>query len=250
LSLYLKQIEQLVILQRVDNEILLLEKELQEAPREVTALEEQSKALTDQANQLVEKIELLKSQQKRLDSEIEDNEMKIKKSKNKLMMVQNTREHQAMVREMDSLEKINRTREEEQVALAEELARQDEVRREMDTQTTALLTDLDAKRNSLDKRMADAQKRLTTLGGKRKTACGVVPPPILGRYEFIRSRIANPVIVPVDGGVCGGCHISIPPQIFNDLQKGTQIISCPNCQRLIYWCEHFTEQDAAACLKD
>jgi len=250
LSLYLNQIEQLVILQRVDNEILLLEKELQESPREVMALEEQSKVLTEQANQLVEKIELLKSQQKRLDSEIEDNEMKIKKSKNKLMMVQNTREHQAMVREMDSLEKINRTREEEQIALAEELARQEESRQEMDGKTSALLADLEKKRNSLDKRMADAQKRLSALAGKRKNACGVVPPPILGRYEFIRSRIANPVIVPVDGGVCGGCHISIPPQIFNDLQKGTQIISCPNCQRLIYWCEHFNEQDAAACLKD
>ncbi|MEW5772042.1 MAG: C4-type zinc ribbon domain-containing protein [Thermodesulfobacteriota bacterium] len=248
MSLYLKQIEQLVVLQRVDNEILLLEKDLDEAPREVTVLEEQNAALAEQANQLNEKIELLKSQQKRLDAEIEDNEMKIKKSKNKLMMVQNTREHQAMVREMDSLEKINRTREEEQVALAEELARQDETRREMDARTSTLLTDLEEKRSSLDKRMADAQKRLSALGSKRKTACGVVPPPILGRYEFIRSRISNPVIVPVDSGVCGGCHISIPPQIFNDLQKGTQIISCPNCQRLIYWCEHFTEQDAAACL--
>jgi predicted nucleic acid-binding Zn-ribbon protein len=248
LSLYLKQIEQLVVLQRVDNEILLLEKELQEAPQEVAALEELSAALVDQATQLTEKIDLLKTQQKRLDSEIEDNEMKIKKSKNKLMMVQNTREHQAMVREMDSLEKINRTREEEQVALAEELARQDEYRQEMDAKTSALATDLEGKRASLDKRMADAQKRLSTLGSKRKTACGVVPPPILGRYEFIRSRLSSPVIVSVDGGVCGGCHISIPPQIFNDLQKGTQIISCPNCQRLIYWCEHFTEQDAAACL--
>ncbi len=248
MSLYLKQIEQLVVLQRVDNEILLLERELQDAPQEVTALEEQSKALADQATQLNEKIELLKNQQKRLDTEIEDNEMKIKKSKNKLMMVQNTREHQAMVREMDSLEKINRTREDEQVALAEELARQDEFRKEMDGKSTTLVADLDTKRSSLDKRMAEAQKRLSTLGSKRKNACGVVPPPILGRYEFIRSRISNPVIVPVDGGVCGGCHISIPPQIFNDLQKGTQIISCPNCQRLIYWCEHFTEQDAAACL--
>lgn len=248
MSLYLKQIEQLVVLQRVDNEILLLEKELQEAPQEVAALEAQAASFVEQANQLSEKIELLKSQQKRLESEIEDNEMKIKKSKNKLMMVQNTREHQAMVREMDSLEKINRTREEEQIALAEELARQDEVRQEMDGKNGALKTDLEEKRSSLDKRMADAQKRLSSLGSKRKTACGVVPPPILGRYEFIRSRIMNPVIVPVDGGVCGGCHISIPPQIFNDLQKGTQIISCPNCQRLIYWCEHFTEQDAAACL--
>lgn len=248
MSLYLKQIEQLVVLQRVDNEILLLEKELQDAPREVAAMEEQSQIQAAQSAQIDEKIELLKSQQKRLNAEIEDNDLKIKKSKNKLMMVQNTREHQAMVREMDSLEKINRSREEEQLALAEELGRQDETRTEMDQRMAALEADLSGKRSSLDKRMEDAKKRLATLTGKRKNACGVVPPPILGRYEFIRSRIANPVIVPVADGVCGGCHISIPPQIYNDLQKGAQIISCPNCQRLIYWCEHFSEQDAANCL--
>lgn len=246
--MYQKQIEQLIVLQAVDDEIILLEGEIKQAPLELSDLEGRVAAVKERQGQINERLEILRGQQKKLEFEIEEDAGKIKKSKNKLMMVQNTREHQAMVREMDSLEKINRTREEEQVALAEELSRQFEARQEMDDRTSTLIADLDKKRSSLDKRMADAQKRLASLGSKRKTACGVVPPPILGRYEFIRSRISNPVIVPVDGGVCGGCHISIPPQIFNDLQKGTQIISCPNCQRLIYWCEHFTEQDAAACL--
>ena len=68
--------------------------------------------------------------------------------------------------------------------------------------------------------------------------------PILKRYEFIRSRIKNPVIVPVDAGICSGCHISIPPQSFIELQKGIQILSCPNCQRLIYWSDHVRPEEA------
>jgi uncharacterized protein len=67
----------------------------------------------------------------------------------------------------------------------------------------------------------------------------------MGRYEFIRSRISNPVIVPVTQGICNGCHISIPPQSYIELQKGQQILSCPNCQRLIYWSEHFVSEESA-----
>ena len=102
----------------------------------------------------------------------------------------------------------------------------------------------DALKTTLDERLAKAGKKLESLGRKRKKACKAVPPPILGRYEFIRERMEHPVIVPVDDGVCSGCNIMIPPQSYNDLQRGQQILSCPNCQRLIYWQAH-VEPEAA-----
>ena len=67
---------------------------------------------------------------------------------------------------------------------------------------------------------------------------------MLGRYEFIRNRLRHPVIVPVNEGVCSGCHIAIPPQVFIDLQRGSHIMSCPNCQRLMYWGNHFQDPEA------
>ncbi|MDL2207490.1 C4-type zinc ribbon domain-containing protein, partial [Desulfovibrio sp. OttesenSCG-928-M16] len=54
-----------------------------------------------------------------------------------------------------------------------------------------------------------------------------------------RERLRHPVIVPVADGVCSGCNIAIPPQNFIELQRASQILSCPNCQRLMFWSEHF-----------
>jgi glyoxylate/hydroxypyruvate reductase A len=34
-----------------------------------------------------------------------------------------------------------------------------------------------------------------------------------------------------------------PPQAFIDLQKGEQILSCPNCLRIIFWERHFSGND-------
>ena len=239
MSLYLKQIEQLVSLQEIDNEILTLKAELEGAPMEVERLEGRHEELAGQQALVQEKVDHLKGQESRLVTEIEDDTLRVRKSKNKMMMVENTREYHAMMREMDNLEKLNRMREEEKLALMEELERQDTGMSEIKTQTDAVTAELEDKRANLQARVDVAGKRLNTLDRQRKSAGKHVPPPILGRYEFIRSRLANPVIVPVTSGVCEGCHISIPPQSFIELQKGQQILSCPNCQRLIYWCNHF-----------
>ncbi|MBU1229793.1 MAG: hypothetical protein KKA55_07810 [Proteobacteria bacterium] len=236
--MYQKQIEQLVVLQTVDDEIMLLETEVRQAPLELSELEARLAGFKERQAQVQERLDILKTQQKRLEVEIEDDGHKIKKSKNKLMAVGNSKEYHAMMREMDSMEKLNRLREEERIAVMEELERQEAAMAEVASEMEGLMEGYDVKKATLDERIAKAQARLDALTRRRNKAGKVVPPPILGRYEFIRSRIEHPVIVPVTEGICGGCHIRIPPQSFNELQKGKQILGCLNCQRIIYWVEH------------
>jgi len=233
--MYEKQIEQLIILQQVDDEILILQDEIAKAPLELADLEGKMEEFRDRRTLIEERVELLKDQQKKLAVEIEEDAGKIKKSKNKLMLVGNTKEYHAMMREMDSLEKLNRMREDEQTAVQEELARQGDATETLNGDMGDIQGQYAALKETLDARLDEAEKKLANLDRKRKKACKVVPPPILGRYEFIRLRMDNPVIVSVVDGVCKGCNIMIPPQAYNDLQKGKQILSCPNCQRLIYW---------------
>ena len=247
--MYLKQIEQLVVLQKVDDEIVLLQDELKKAPLRITELEKSRQEIEDNAAIIRDKLKYLTDQQKRLEGEIETDTMRLKKSKSKMMQVGNSKEYHAMMREMDNLEKQNRGREEEKITVAEELARQNLELKSIDEQTTGLDAELAVARQSLDERIAVAKARLAELDARRAEACTAVPKPILQRYEFIRSRLKNPVIVHVDAGICSGCHISIPPQSFIELQTGIQILSCPNCQRLIYWRDHIApdpEEVAAA----
>jgi predicted nucleic acid-binding Zn-ribbon protein len=242
--MYQKQIEQLIVLQEVDDEILELTQEIEQAPQELADLESQLGEFEERRGQIDEKMSILNEQKKKLSVEIEEDAGKIKKSKNKLMLVGNTKEYHAMMREMDSLEKLNRMRDDEQEAVREELVRQDEATQALNEEMGGVQEQYDALKTTLDERLEKANKKLDALNRKRKKACKAVPPPILGRYEFIRERMEHPVIVPVSEGVCSGCNIMIPPQSYNDLQKGQQILSCPNCQRLIYW-QAFVQPEGA-----
>jgi len=243
LSLYLKQIEQLIVLQKVDDEMIQLEKTLQEAPEKVNSIQEKLDQQKKQQAELNEKIALLQEQDHKLHREIEDDNDKIKKSKNKLMMVENSREYHAIMREMDNLEKTNRMREEEKIALGEDLATQNSLLETINNEISKLEKELETTKQNLEEQLNIANNRLEELKAERKKAKQDIPKPILSRYEFIRSRLNNPVIVPVENGVCTGCYISIPPQVYIELQKGEQILSCPNCQRLIFWQNHFDESD-------
>ncbi len=240
MSLYIEQIAQLVALQKVDDVIHAVKNELEQAPREVEELEQRFAVLAEQRTKILDKLEHLHEQQRRLALDIDDDATRIKKSKSKLMQVGNTREYHAMLREMDSMEKSNRSREEEKLTLQEALQLENANLEETSGNYEKLKGELDEKRGSLQLRMDAAEKRLKELQTERSGTGSEIPAPVFARYEFIRHRLDHPVIVPVNQGVCSGCHIAIPPQAFIELQRGQQILSCPNCQRLIYWDEHFT----------
>ncbi len=244
MSLYLEQIRQLVSLQRVDDAIHDVEMELEQAPKELEALKTRFAAVDAQRERVLEKLAHLKEQEKRINGEIDDDSSRIRKSRNKMMQVSNSREYQAMAREMDNMERVNRSREEERAALLEEKMRQDAALREVDASWADLKAEMESKQISLDARLEAARQKRAELEEMRKAAGAEVPRPVLDRYEFIRRRLPHPVIVSVTAGVCSGCQISIPPQTFIELQSGHKIINCPNCQRLIYWVEHFKEDNA------
>ena len=240
LSKYIDQIKKLVELQEIDSEMIKLKGRLVEAPKHLEELQDSLNDLDAQIGLIKERLDLLNQQKNKLQKDIEEDSHKVKKSKNKLMMVSNTKEYHAMMREMDNLEKLNRFREEEMSNLIEDIQIHQEKMEELSGERESLREELAVSQSTLDSEMEKINKRVNQLEKARKKACANVPAPILSRYNFIRDKLNNPVIVSVRRGVCTGCYISIPPQSFIEIQKGEQILSCPNCQRLIFWEEHFS----------
>jgi hypothetical protein len=238
--MYIEQIKKLVELQEIDSEMINLENRLVEAPKYMEELQNRYNKMKAAKDDLEDSVSMLSKQKQKLEADAEEDSNKIKKSKNKLMMVENSKEYHAMLREMDSLEKTNRMREEELSLLVEDLQNQESRLEDLNRELESLQEELAQQKESFSHEEKSIKDRIEVLKSQREEACSRVPKPILARYNFIRERLHNPVIVSVNNGVCKGCNISIPPQSFIELQKGEQILSCPNCQRLIFWDEHFS----------
>jgi len=55
------------------------------------------------------------------------------------------------------------------------------------------------------------------------------------KYEQIFERRGGSAVVVVRQGVCTGCHMGVPPQMYNELQKFRDIRQCPNCHRILFY---------------
>jgi hypothetical protein len=55
------------------------------------------------------------------------------------------------------------------------------------------------------------------------------------KYEQIFERRGGTAVVEVRNGICQGCHINLPPQLFNELQRTRDVRMCPNCHRILFW---------------
>lgn len=55
-------------------------------------------------------------------------------------------------------------------------------------------------------------------------------------YTFITRSVEQgkfPIVVPVQDGYCGGCHMKLPLQTLADLRFGG-VVQCDNCSRILY----------------
>jgi predicted nucleic acid-binding Zn-ribbon protein len=80
-------------------------------------------------------------------------------------------------------------------------------------------------------------KKLLKANAKKQEIITTVDPTLLANYERLREGRNNMAVVHVEGGICQGCFISIPPQQVNEIRMGSSIIRCNSCSRMLYWKE-------------
>ncbi len=83
----------------------------------------------------------------------------------------------------------------------------------------------------------DREKQLKSLEKKEKSITPGLDEEILFKFErIIRSKLGLG-IVPIDHGVCNGCHMILTVQFVNEVRKGEGIMFCPYCSRILFYQE-------------
>lgn len=231
------------------NTNLLLLVDLQECDSHLAGFSVKKIKLPEKMSRLEEEYDLFKSnieQNKRRYDELKalhiESESKIKKinevmakSRDRLLEVKNNKEYQAILKENETAELARGNIETEILSILEELdklsplVKKDEEILEQHKKKCADdrkiiesdLNAIDADILSWEQKRADLKKN--------------VPAEILARYEKIKNRNNGVAVITVWKQVCNGCHMSIPPNLYNELQKTTELLSCPNCNRIMYF---------------
>jgi predicted nucleic acid-binding Zn-ribbon protein len=231
----LEVIEKLLILQDRDRKIHRMSGELAHIDPERKGFQQKgiaAQAALDQAKARVKQIE---SDRKALELEVETRKQSIARYANQQLQTRKNEEYRALAHEIDTCKQQIFDIENKELELMEqaEAAQREVVRATQASQEAKRLTEeqvaqLGARETNLKKQLADLQ-------ADREHLASAVDAGTRARYErLFRSKGEN-VVVGVEHGVCGGCHMKLPAQIVVQCQAQQEVVGCTNCGRILYY---------------
>jgi predicted nucleic acid-binding Zn-ribbon protein len=231
----LDTIERLLILQDRDRRIRRLQGELAHIEPEGQALK--AKAATAQAELENAKLRVRQTEtsRKELELEVEAKKQLIERYANQQFQTRKNEEYRALAHEIDACKDAIFKIEDKEIELMEQgEAAQKEVGRA--TQAASDMRKLvEDQVAQLGTREQNLRKELAELEANREALASAVDEGARGRYErLVRSKGEN-VVVGVQHGVCGGCHMRVPPQLLVACQAEKELVACSNCGRILYY---------------
>ncbi len=231
----LSVLEQLLVLQERDRQLTLLAEELAAIPpqrAEARARVEAARAAVETGRSQAMHLE---SRRKELEMEVESRKQLIEKYSLQQFQTRRNEEYRALAQEIEACRTAISQLEDQQLELMEQADQvQQQVataRRELEQvqqDTARVLAELDARERHLRQQFEELQRGRAALAGQ-------VEPGLLSRYDRLRRHKGPKVVVGVEHGTCGGCHVGLPAQLLIACRAPQEINQCPNCGRILFY---------------
>jgi len=233
----IEQLRLLVKLQTVDKTAYELEQELGRIPTRLAELDQAEQALRSEQGLIQAELDQAAKIRKELERRAEELRARQRKAESRLMGAKTQKEYQAATAEIDEAkDSIKETDD----LLIEAMERHEALAAKagaLGEKLAAAVAGAEDERANLAQRKAHLDGQLQQLQSQRKTMTCGVDAQLLSEYDFIRPRRQGVAVAPVSGGSCGVCHMNMPPQQYNELQRMDKIMRCSSCQRLVYWAD-------------
>ena len=228
-------IEKLLILQDRDRRILQEQGELSRIEPERQMLKAKAANAQAELENAKLRVKQIESARKDLELEVEVRKQMIVRYANQQFQTRKNEEYRALAHEIDTCKAAIFEIENREIDLMEQAeAAQKEVLRA--TQATKdARTLMDEQVAQLGAREENLKRELAQLEANREELASAVDEGARSRYErLVRSKGDN-VVVGVEHGVCGGCHMKLPPQLLVSCQGEKELVGCSNCGRILYY---------------
>ena len=231
-----KDIAALVKLQMINIETGKLERLLQDVPVRIKSLDQRFEEFSRNVENDEEVISELNKKYRTYESDIQLNLGKISKSQEKLRAVKTNKEYQSSLKEIEDIKAINSKIEDEMLEFLEQIESGEQALNTRRQQYATIVEETNQQKASINQAAAQGKKKLLELASDRDVVAAELDVNLIDIFKRQMMEQGDGVaIVEVKDAVCQGCNMNIPPQMYNELQRGSSLKYCPSCERIIYW---------------
>jgi uncharacterized protein len=232
------ELAQLIALQNADNNIRRLQAEIENIPRRRAEIEKEFDQRAFEIRGMEERRDTARHERSRLETEIFEQKQKAERADRNLMAAKKPDEYTAAIREADAARKqisALETQVLEQMEIAEQ-AEKDLAERAPEVET--LRADMEARFEAFDEQALTQKQLLEQARAERDRLTRELPKATSSLYNRISARIRDGVAVAeARNGACTACYMALRPQVMADVRRGDEVITCDNCNRILYYAD-------------
>lgn len=230
------ELAQLIALQNADTNIRRLQADIESIPERRAEIEREFDQRAFEIRALEESRDAARSERARLETEIFDQKQRAERADRNLMAAKKPDEYTAAIREADAARKqisAFETQILEQMEIAEQAERD---LAERAPEVEKLRIDMAERFKAFDEQVRTQAQQIATAIAERERLTNELPKAISALYKRIAARIRDGVaMAEARNGACTACHMSLRPQIMADVRRGAEVITCDNCNRILYY---------------
>ncbi len=166
---------------------------------------------------------------------LQEDSSKATEKRMRMTRLKNIKELQAVQREIDQIKENNKQREEELITILEDLEARSALVKEKEEELKKLEEEWNGKKGGIETEVTRLEQALVEASTGRQAIAVQLDGDLMQRYELIFSRRGGMAVVTVSGGICQGCYMNIPPQLWNEIIKSETLNLCPSCHRILYY---------------
>jgi len=229
-----EELQQLIHLQEVDNQLEEIREKRAEVEQLILHVREPLTQLESERDLGIEEIGKLREEARGLELATQEFTEKIRKSQEKLSRIKTQEEYFALQKEIEGMERKKEEDEENLLRNMEQLESTQKEKDELSARCTEEEKNFQEKREEMlaDSTLFDSREK--ELKARREKILEKINPRHLAYYNKVFQHKGGPAVVRIIDGNCQGCHMNLPPQLFNDVRKGASIITCSFCNRILY----------------
>ncbi len=232
-----QQLKTIYEAQSIDLQIIENKKKIDLTPKKLEQLDEEISMMRERVQKEQEILEELEKERKKKEKDLEIEKEKIRKFESKLYEVKTNKEYQALLKEIETAKQANDKEEEEVIEI---MVRVEELKKDFSS-TSEQLKEKEkiagVERSKLQREIESIDKIILELKQQRDNLLSVVDDDLRKTYSMLIERRNGLAVVNVKNGVCLGCFMNIPPQLFIEVTKNSRVILCPSCNRIFYFTE-------------
>ena len=241
------ELAQLIALQNADTDIRRLQAEIESIPERRVEIEKEFDRRAFEIRALEERRDAAFHERARLEREIFDQKQRAERADRNLMAAKKPDEYTAAIREADAARKQISAFETQILEQMEIFDQAEKELKERAPEVENLRVDLEARLKAIDDEAQTRQNQLEQARADREQVMNELPKPMSALYKRIASRIRDGVaMAEARNGACMACYMSLRPQIMADVRRGQDVITCDNCNRILYYAPEKKAQPVGA----